>query len=159
MRQRVALAGLTGGVSLLGMYYWWRHRHDGSGVGYVNGKPITLTLVTVDGKPVEVSTAAAFAQLRAAARAHGVNLRVVSGFRTFDEQEHLHQCFLTGRRNNGNFAQPPGYSSHQSGRALDLTVRADGTLSWLRENARLFHFYETVPDEPWHWEWLPPTPV
>ena len=72
MRQRVALAGLTGGVSLLGMYYWWRHRHDGSGVGYVNGKPITLTLVTVDGKPVEVSTAAAFAQLRAAARAHGV---------------------------------------------------------------------------------------
>lgn len=146
------------GVGLLGLY-WWRHRHDGIGVGYVDGKPVELTLVTVDGKPVEKSTAVAFAQLRAAARARGLDIRVVSGFRTMAEQEHLYQCFLTRQCNNGNFAVPPGYSSHQSGRALDLTVRADGVLSWLRANAARFHFYETVSDEPWHWEWLPPASV
>src|SRR5512133_2795143 len=56
--------------------------------GYVDGVPFDITLVTVDGKPVEVSTANAYVVMQSAAAAAGVNISVVSGFRTYAEQEY-----------------------------------------------------------------------
>ena len=58
--------------------------------GYVKGDPFEITVVTVDGKPVEVQTANAYYQMAEAAAGDGVNIKVVSGFRTMAEQTYLY---------------------------------------------------------------------
>jgi hypothetical protein len=65
------------------------------------------------------------------------------------EQQHLYGCYIHHNCNNGNLAAKPGYSNHQSGRALDLSVS-----SWLVNNAARFGFKRTVPSEAWHYEFF-----
>ena len=50
--------------------------------GYVDGNPYAITVVTVDGKPVERDTANAYWVMQQAAELDGVQISVVSGFRT-----------------------------------------------------------------------------
>lgn len=123
--------------------------------GYVAGKAFDITVVGVDGKPVEVATAAAFHRMRAAAASDGVTIKVVSGFRTMAEQEYLYGCYKSGTCNNGNLAARPGFSNHQSGHALDLNARDPAVGLWLRAHASAYGFHNTVPSEPWHWEFWP----
>jgi hypothetical protein len=117
--------------------------------GYRQGSPMSICVTTIDGKPVESATAAAFLQMRAAAAHAGVNIHVVSGFRTMAEQRHLYALYKAGR---GNLAAPPGYSNHQSGHALDLNSKASGVYSWLSHHGAAYGFRRTVPSEQWHWE-------
>lgn len=121
--------------------------------GYVSGKAFTITVVTVDGKPVERATANAYYVMQQAAAKSGVQIRVVSGFRTMAEQQYLYNCYLTKRCNNGNLAARPGYSNHQSGHALDLNTSASGVYNWLSKHGGNYGFKRTVPSEAWHWEW------
>jgi hypothetical protein len=121
--------------------------------GYTNGTPFTITLVTADGKPVELATANAYAVMQDAAAAAGINLAVVSGFRTMAEQQYLYACYVNCSCNSCNLAAQPGYSNHQSGHALDLNTSDPGVYSWLTANAGSFGFQRTVPSEIWHWEW------
>lgn len=146
------------GAGLLGLglavgYRWWSHRKDGPALGYLDGVPRIIEVVTIDGKPVEVNTARAFERMRKAAAAVGVRIKVVSGFRTMDEQRHLFECYQLGTCNNGNYAEPPGYSKHQSGQALDLNTREAGVAGWLKAHGELYGFHATVANEPWHWEY------
>ncbi len=127
---------------------------DESGdTGYTTGSPFPITVVTVDGKPVERETANAYYVMAQAADADGVALGIVSGFRTMADQEYLYGCYVNCNCNNCNLAATPGYSNHQSGHALDLNTSAPGIYSWLSANAASFGFYRTVPSEDWHWEW------
>jgi hypothetical protein len=64
--------------------------HDDT--GYVDGSPFRITLVTIDGHPAEISTANAYYVMQQAAEAAGVAVRVVSGFRTWAEQEYFYNC-------------------------------------------------------------------
>jgi D-alanyl-D-alanine carboxypeptidase len=121
--------------------------------GYQSGTSFPITVVTIDDKPVERSTANAYLAMRDAAAAEGVHIRIVSGFRSMAEQEHLYQCYTTCSCNDCNLAARPGYSNHQSGTALDLNRHDPGVLDWLRAHANGFGFYETVPSEPWHWDY------
>lgn len=121
--------------------------------GYKQGSPFTITVVTVDGRPAEVSTANAYIAMQNAASNAGVTLRVVSGFRTMAEQQHLYYCYTSGSCNNGNLAARPGYSNHQSGHALDLNTSDAGVSSWLSHHASQFGFARTVASEQWHYEW------
>jgi hypothetical protein len=121
----------------------------GRNVGYRDGQPMSVIVTLVDGKPVEVHTAAAFERMRAAAARANVQIRVVSGFRTMEHQRALYAAYHAGR---GNLAAIPGHSNHQSGHALDLNVTAPGVLRWLDAHARAFGFRRTVPTENWHWE-------
>lgn len=117
--------------------------------GYSAGNRTNICVVTVDGKLVEVRTAQAFGAMRAAARSAGVNIVIVSGFRTMDQQRYLYNLYLSGR---GNLAARPGYSNHQSGLALDLNTSSSGVYNWLSRNAARYGFRRTVPSEAWHWE-------
>ncbi len=121
--------------------------------GYQNGSTFPITVVTADGKPVERDTANAYAVMQTAAAQAGVNIVVVSGFRTMAEQQTLYACFVNCNCNNCNRAARPGTSNHQSGHALDLNTSAPGVLSWLNANGARFGFSRTVPSEAWHWEW------
>lgn len=122
----------------------------GKGVGYVAGTKTTLRLTEIEGKDVEVRTAKAFRVMAKAASKKGIDLRIRSGFRTFAKQAKLYKKY---RRGEGNLAAPPGYSNHESGRALDLNVSGHA-YSWLQEHAATYGFHRTVPGEAWHWEYL-----
>lgn len=151
----VAAAAL-GGLSLYTLVRWWRQR-ERRVVGYVDGRPVELTVTGVHGKPLEIHTAQAFARMREAAARDAIDLQVVSGFRTMEEQTSLYACYVNCNCNNCNYAAPPGYSNHQSGRALDLNTREPGVYAWLATHAGAYGFVETVAGEPWHWEFGPYT--
>ncbi|MEZ4469825.1 MAG: D-alanyl-D-alanine carboxypeptidase family protein [bacterium] len=122
--------------------------------GYEAGEPFPITVVQVDGKPVERTTANAFAVMQMAARAEGVYLQVISGFRSHQEQAWLYQCYVDCACNQCNLAAPPGYSNHQSGYALDLNTQDPGVYAWLSRHGADFGFARTVPSEDWHWEYM-----
>ncbi len=124
-----------------------------SDTGYVSGSPFSIDVVVVDDKPVEVDTGNAYWVMKQAAAADGVNLWIVSGFRTMSQQQYLYGCYVNCNCNNCNLAATPGYSNHQSGHALDLNTSAPGVLNWLNGHAAAYGFSRTVPSEPWHWEW------
>ncbi|MDP2341979.1 MAG: M15 family metallopeptidase [Deltaproteobacteria bacterium] len=121
--------------------------------GYRSGNAFAINVVTVDGRPVERSTANAYIAMQGAAAGAGVDVRIVSGFRTMAEQERLYSCYVNCNCNNCNLAARPGTSNHQSGHALDLNTSASGVLNWLNNNGGRFGFSRTVPSEAWHWEW------
>ncbi len=120
--------------------------------GYVDGVPFQITLVTADGKPVEVSTANAYVVMQQAAAADGVSIKIVSGFRTYAEQQYFYNCYINCNCNNCNLAAKPGYSNHQSGHALDLNTSTSSVLNWLNSHGGAYGFKRTVPSEDWHWE-------
>jgi len=121
--------------------------------GYSHGEPFDIDVVHVDDKAVEVATANAFLVMQEAADADGVGLGLVSGFRSYAEQEYLYNCYINCNCNNCNLAARPGYSNHNSGHALDLNASSPGVYEWLAANAATFGFERTVPSENWHWEW------
>ncbi len=120
---------------------------------YVNGSPSTINVVTVDGHLVRRITANAYYEMAKAAQHDGVQLRIVSGFRTMSEQQYLYHCYTSCSCNGCNLAAKPGYSNHQSGHALDLNTSAPGVYHWLENHAAHYGFKRTVPSEAWHWEW------
>jgi hypothetical protein len=126
---------------------------ESTDTGYVQGNPFPITVVTVDGKKAEKSSANAYYVMAVAAANAGVNLKVVSAFRTMAEQTYLYNCYINCNCNNCNLAAKPGYSNHQSGHAFDLNTSAAGVYAWLNANAGAYGFKRTVPSEAWHWEW------
>jgi hypothetical protein len=121
--------------------------------GYTQGDSFSITVVTVDDRPVEQHTANAYIAMQAAAAEDGVAVRIASGFRTMAQQEYFYGCYINCNCNNCNLAARPGYSNHQSGHALDLNTSDAGVYDWLTERGGSFGFSRTVSSEPWHWEW------
>jgi LAS superfamily LD-carboxypeptidase LdcB len=119
--------------------------------GYVNGEKVSIKLADVGKAEAEVHTAIAFRAMAKAARNAGIDLAVRSGFRSYAKQAKLYRDYRNGE---GNLAARPGFSNHESGRALDLYVTEYKTYEWLEHHASEFGFHRTVPGEPWHWEYL-----
>jgi LAS superfamily LD-carboxypeptidase LdcB len=119
--------------------------------GYRNGKPVRIKVVQIGWADVEVETAKAFRKMEKAARRAGVDLEIRSGFRSHARQKELYRAWRDGY---GNKAARPGFSNHQSGRALDISM-TDAVREWMRSHARRFGFRQTVRGEPWHWEFSP----
>jgi len=118
----------------------------------------TVAVVEQDGVRMEAQLAAAWCAMRDAARADGVTLLPTSGFRTMDEQQQLWAEHQAGQRPTP--VARPGFSNHQSGRALDLTVHGCTTSAeyrWLAARAGAFGFRNVgagfSSPEWWHWEW------
>jgi LAS superfamily LD-carboxypeptidase LdcB len=123
--------------------------HADSAVGYVQGKKIKLAVVDVGGVAVEERTANAFLAMAAAAAEDGIELELTSGFRTNERQAELYKEY----RDGGVLAAKPGYSNHQSGRAVDINVWNWTVFEWLDAHAATYGFKRTVKNEPWHWEY------
>ncbi|HUJ60222.1 MAG TPA: D-alanyl-D-alanine carboxypeptidase family protein [Kofleriaceae bacterium] len=119
--------------------------------GYTNGEKVKLKVVPVGGAEAEVHTAIAFRAMARAASKAGIDLRIRSGFRTYAKQKALYREY---RKGEGNLAARPGFSNHESGRALDLYITNYKVYEWLEGHAARYGFHRTVPGEPWHWEYL-----
>ena len=109
-------------------------------------------LVYRDGKPMCPAVGAAFDLMDAAARAEGVDLVVVSGFRSDAEQ-----AVLFARHPDPKWVAPPGRSRHRDATELDLNMHngGGGAYAWLSRNGSRFGFVQRYSWEPWHWGYLP----
>lgn len=119
--------------------------------GYHEGEKTEIKVTEVGGAEAEVHTAKAFRAMAKAASKAGIDLRIRSGFRNHAKQQKLYKLYLHG---SGNLAARPGYSNHESGRALDLVITDFKVYEWLRDHASRYGFHRTVSGEPWHWEYL-----
>lgn len=109
-----------------------------SGGGY--GGP----LVFRDGEGIRPDAAAAYDQMAAAARADGVVLIVVSGFRSDAEQAELFAAHP-----DPTWVAPPGRSLHRCATELDLGPSS--AYGWLAANAGRFGFVQRYSWEAWHY--------
>ena len=95
------------------------------------------------GKPMRPDVAPAFDRMERAARAAGIQLVVVSGFRSNAEQ-----AALFARHPDPRWVAPPGRSLHRLGTELDLGPAS--AYGWLAANATRFGFLKRYAWEPWH---------
>jgi zinc D-Ala-D-Ala carboxypeptidase len=138
-----------------------------------------LVPITDDGSIVLRQAAAEkFLDMMAAAKAEGIEIVPLSGFRSIEEQEGV---FFDVKAERGQEATkraevsaPPGYSEHHTGYAVDVGDRyyPDADLresfentpafEWLQANAGYYSFELSFPKgnaqnvsyEPWHWRFV-----
>ncbi len=138
-----------------------------------------LKALTADGR-VKLRTAAAdkFIKMQSAARAEGIILVPISGFRSINQQQDL---FFKVKEKRGQQATkraqvsaPPGYSEHHTGYAIDIgdgkapathvnpSFEKTAAFRWLEKNASRYSFELSFPRnnkqgidyEPWHWRFV-----
>lgn len=118
------------------------------------------------------AAAAAWEKMRGAAERDGVQLQVVSAFRSVDYQRALIARKLDRGQSIADVLKvnaAPGYSEHHTGRALDLTApdcpplelgfEQTRAFAWLQKHAARHGFRLSYPRdnphgimyEPWHW--------
>jgi LAS superfamily LD-carboxypeptidase LdcB len=113
-----------------------------------------------------------FNDMLAAAKTDGVDLWVVSAYRSFGDQATLKGNYLTTYGSGANaFSADQGFSEHQLGTTLDFTTKGLGggldgfgdtaAFSWLKDNAHKYGFVMSYPPnnayyeyEPWHWRFV-----
>jgi zinc D-Ala-D-Ala carboxypeptidase len=126
------------------------------------------------GRPQRMVPAAlsAWRAMQAAAAAQGINLLLVSAFRSVDYQFDLIKRKLDKGQSIEQILMvnaAPGFSEHHTGRAIDLGTddclgltedfEETPAFRWLQGNARHFNFMLSYPRdnpagisyEPWHW--------
>lgn len=122
------------------------------------------------------ATATAWQSLQGQAELAGVDLQLVSAYRSHDYQYQLVWRKLQQGQRIEQILQvsaAPGFSEHHTGRALDLTTSGCAVLTeafadtdayrWLLRHAGEFGFKLSYPRdnihgvgwEPWHWCWQP----
>ncbi|HEX2503461.1 MAG TPA: transglycosylase SLT domain-containing protein [Miltoncostaeaceae bacterium] len=123
----------------------------GEPTGWATGGGYSGPLVHRDGKPMCPAVGAAFDLMEAAASADGVDLVVVSGFRSDAEQ-----AALFARHPDPRWVAPPGRSRHRDATELDLNMHdgRGGAYGWLSRNGSRFGFVQRYSWEPWHWGYL-----
>jgi hypothetical protein len=100
-------------------------------------------LVYRDGEGMRPDVAVAFDRMAAAARHAGLDLVVVSGFRSDAEQAQLF-----AQHPDPRWVAPPGHSLHRCATELDLGPSA--AYGWLDANAHRFGFLRRYSWEAWH---------
>jgi D-alanyl-D-alanine carboxypeptidase len=121
---------------------------------------------------LERDTAKLWHGMKLAALADGIELQLVSGFRSIARQKELIAEKLAAGKALGEILKvvaAPGFSQHHTGMALDLTTGDVDPLSedfettpafrWLNKHTREHGFYLPYPRdnpsgfiyEPWHW--------
>jgi D-alanyl-D-alanine carboxypeptidase len=119
-----------------------------------------------------------FLQMQADAKAAGVNITVISAFRTVEAQNKLFFDVKAERLQDApkraEVSAPPGYSEHHTGYAIDIgdgkvpsanvnpSFAKTAAFNWLKQNAARYSFELSFPPnnpqgvsyEPWHWRFV-----
>jgi zinc D-Ala-D-Ala carboxypeptidase len=146
---------------------------------YKQASESELVAITSDGSiRLQAAAAEKFRQMEADARAQGVNLSVISGYRSVEAQDTLFfdvkEQRVEGASKRAEVSAPPGYSEHHTGYALDLgdanvpatnlnpQFEKTAAFQWLEKNAAKYSFELSFPRdnpqeisyEPWHWRFV-----
>jgi LAS superfamily LD-carboxypeptidase LdcB len=107
-----------------------------------------------------------------AADTAGIDIKIVSAYRSFDEQISIKTGYKMLYGSGANqFSADQGYSEHQLGTTFDFTTpvlkilstqfEKDSAYVWLKDNAHRFGFVLSYPKgnayyqyEPWHWRFV-----
>ena len=107
-----------------------------------------------------------------AAERDDIDLKIISAYRSFDEQNELKGQFTQVYGSGANaFSADQGFSEHQLGTTLDITTPSVGgtyqsfgetkAFEWLVDNAHKYGFILSYPEgntfyiyEPWHWRFV-----
>ena len=145
-----------------------------NGVTYVDGYLIankTYSLPASYGSGLTVEMLSAFNRMVAAAQADGLNIYIVSGFRSYSVQQNLYNRYVSrdGVAEADTYSARAGHSEHQSGLAVDVNSVEDsfaGTPEavWLANNCYKYGFILRYPQgktdetgyiyEPWHFRFV-----
>lgn len=141
---------------------------------YPEAKPSQLVAVA-PGLLLRPDAAKSFLSMQRAAAADGIDLNLLSAFRSIEVQRQLFFDVKADRNqtalDRSKVSAPPGFSEHSTGYAIDLgDLREPQTnlsasfvhtqaYRWLRANAARFQFNLSFPEdnpqgvsfEPWHW--------
>lgn len=122
---------------------------------YGNGRipSEALAPISQSGHRLYAPAAAAWDSVVRAAAADGIDLRITDSYRSYEQQVDL--ADRKGLYVNGGLAATPGKSNHGWGLAVDADLTDPVKLAWMRENGPRFGWVESVPREPWHWEFRP----
>ncbi len=130
-------------------------------------------LTNIGNSSMQEEAANAAKELIAAAKAHGVDYRVISAYRSYATQQSVYNNYVKtdGQANADTYSARPGHSEHQTGLAADLgnisgTCDLDSCFAtteggtWLAGHAHEFGFIIRYPEdkttitgyqyEPWH---------
>lgn len=134
---------------------------------------VPAQLVRIQGERLRSEAADAYKQLAKAAKAAGVNIIPVSGYRSYSQQASLYDSYVRqyGQATADTLAARPGFSEHQTGLAMDIG-NASGACAlqacfattpagkWAAANAARYGFVIRYPAgseavtgytyEPWH---------
>src|SRR3989338_2470394 len=107
-----------------------------------------------------------------ASRTEGINLSIISAFRSFYEQAGVKSAYSVtyGAGSSNQFSADQGYSEHQLGTTVDFTsINGEQfagfdklpAYEWLKNNAYKYGFILSYPKgnsyyiyEPWHWRFV-----
>lgn len=171
------VAGEPGGVEIVERKFktqtgFWGEVREGA--TYVDGVLIankTYALPETYGEGLTEETTQALAAMQQAAEAEGLDIWVVSGFRSYETQRQLYNRYVArdGQEEADTFSARPGFSEHQTGLAVDLNL-ADTKFAlepegqWLAANAYKYGFVLRYPEgkseitgyifEPWHFRYV-----
>ena len=140
------------------------------------GEAPTADLVAIaPGVQLHRDAAAALLRLQDAAADDGIDLRVLSAYRSIDLQKQIFFDVKSERNQSAleraQVSAPPGFSEHSTGYAVDLgdgrapdtnlsaSFESTPAFAWLQAHANRFHFTLSFPAgnaqgvnyEPWHW--------
>ncbi len=144
---------------------------------YEEAQELVLAETGEDGREYFLSPACklAWQAMKQAAAGDGINLLMISAFRSIARQTEIIRDKLESGMSIDDIllvCAPPGYSEHHTGRAIDIATPEDPELetsfdtstafAWLQKNAARFGFYLSYPPdnssgfqyEPWHWCYL-----
>ena len=131
------------------------------------GNPTSGLAEVQPGQYLMGAAADAFLKMASAAELYGINLHIVSSYRTADKQIDLWNKALKKYKTEKEamkWTAKPGTSNHEKGIAVDIKLSPDilndsanvsklektDTYKWLAKNASRFGFKRS-PTEPWHW--------
>ena len=145
------------------------------GVTYVNGILIANKTYSLpeDFNPggLHPDAKAAFDEMRTAAAAEGITLKIISGYRSYSQQTKTYGNYVArdGKEEADRYSARPGHSEHQTGLAMDINSLqqsfADTAAGkWLAEHCAEYGFIirytaDKEPEtgfmyEPWHIRYL-----
>jgi zinc D-Ala-D-Ala carboxypeptidase len=146
---------------------------------YPEAPQAELQAIVPDGSiKLRKAAAAQYLAMVDAARAEGIDLVAISGFRSKNDQDYLffgikaERGQVTSQR--AQVSAPPGYSEHHTGYAIDIgdgnapatnlspTFEKTRAFQWLQANAPHYSFELSFPKnnrqgvsyEPWHWRYV-----
>lgn len=128
-----------------------------------------LKIIEVDEQKVIRKYYPAIQILIDSAKRDGINLKLNSGFRTFEDQIRVRKKYIKDKtkKNDRDYlinapsddfnpeTGKPGHSRHQNGTAYDFSIKDKNVFKWLKGNAIKYGFVRTLGNEKWHWEYIP----
>lgn len=142
-----------------------------NGINYVDGIMIVNKTYSIskkyDPKDLLDETKQAFRKMQNEASADGINLWIVSGYRSYNDQVIIYNNYvkISSTEEADTYSARPGYSEHQTGYVVDLndaTSNFENTkeAKWIEENCYKYGFIVRYPKgkekytgykyEPWH---------